>query len=111
MYSSRGNISLKSQHYKKIVANGRRIALASGLHGDLIEDGLAKSDTVVGRVRPEEVPKEISRLTTSVRAGLSASNNEAVGSQKPLKQRGAKIATISASNKESISHSMRFFDF
>jgi len=44
-------------------------------------------------------------------AGLSASNNEAVGSQKPLKQRGAKIATISASNKESISHSMRFFDF
>jgi len=74
MYSSRGNISLKSQHYKKIVANGRRIALARGLHGDLIEDGLAQSDTVVDRVRPEEVPKEISRLKTSAKVRVVESD-------------------------------------
>ncbi|WP_174891280.1 hypothetical protein [Candidatus Hamiltonella defensa] len=76
MYSSRGNISLKSQHYKKIVANGRRIALASGLHGDLIEDGLAQSDTVVDRVRPEDVAKEISRLKTSAKVRVVESDYE-----------------------------------
>lgn len=47
MYSSRGNISLKYQHYKKIVANGRRIA---------------------------DVPKEISRLKTSAKVRVVESD-------------------------------------
>ncbi|WP_158366475.1 hypothetical protein [Candidatus Williamhamiltonella defendens] len=52
---------------------------------------------------------QVEQLAQAI-AGLSESDNEA-RSQKPLKQRGAKITTIFISNKKSISYSMRFFDF